>query len=222
MAGAIIKNQINPTGIPDIYNVIPLWSSKVTEENNFGNPFESIVIASLYNIADDEIISKSPLSLSEAYIHRILYANGIKNTDGRYIIENRQEASKSSLNKYHVKNKLDNNDIKTILDKWLNQAKSEFSDIHHSWLDDHSLTSILYRYIQWGETIGIDNKTSLSNYILNALKSNNVTVIRKQRLVKALNLEVDKYEAKTFAFKDPIAALFNDNNEIKELLKKYR
>lgn len=219
LAETIRKNSLPVKGVPDLDLINRLWLNKINEEGNFGNPYESIILASLSNIAIEKLIENCCFSLSEEYLSRILLAHGIKNDNGSYDINKFNVPSDLEINKYHLSARLSIGKLKKILKIWIKNVEKNLSNTESEWYKQNILIGVFYRYIQWNKVLNKDSRIKLSKFLIEFLKDSTVLSHEKQKIKNLILDELEKFENGRFRDANPMEVLFKNNSELISLIE---
>lgn len=217
LSETIKKNFLDVKGKASLDLLNQLWLQEINESRILGNSYEWIILCALKNISLDEIIKQCSLSLSEAYIHHVLLAHGIKNYNG-YDLDKYKVPSDLDLNKYYLKSIFTKQQIREILEKWVENVEKNLSSIKNEWYTQNLLISVFYRYIQWSKILNLDNRDKLASFIIQFLNSDTVSKQKKDKLKGILLSGQEKFE-KNYQESNQNEFLFNNNKKLITLIK---
>ncbi len=224
LAKALNDERLAISAEPDVIRLNNLWCCKVGKQANLlGNPYGRIIFPLLKTIPVENVIAGTVLSLSEDYIGLLLGVFGVKNKGSAYNLNdfsspNKVEFQQNFFMKTVFKNKhienFDLNTLKGILKIWLDKVmKSLADDKDELWLGSEEKISVLYRYIQWSNALGIKNpKDILAEKIKSFFENDDANQKSKKGLIEELIVECKKWldpELRGHT-PSPIESLFNN------------
>lgn len=195
---ALHKNII-PKNVPK--NINPETLNKLWLKNvNYlaGSPYTHIALYLAPLIPLEIFIRKVDLSFSESLIHRILKVFNINNKKGVYELDDFRSSTfqDGNLNSVIFKDEAIQNfnkeHIQEILSVWLDEVSSLIQSKDIELIKMENSISIFYRYVQWGQTLKIDNRVALHDYLNHILQNNLVSDEVKRSFCKRM-IDANKF-----------------------------
>lgn len=193
ISNALHKNiiiQKQPQNInPEILD--KLWLKNV----NFlaGSPYTHIAKYLAPLVPLHIFIDKVDLYFSASHIHQVLKAFNITNNEGDYALDKFRSRPKFTdlyLEQLTFKNDSINiftkDHIVAILSQWIEKVGFLIKNNDIELFKMENMLDIFYRYIQWGNTVGSDNRAFLNEYIGCILDNNQVSAEIKTNFCKSL------------------------------------
>lgn len=190
---------------PDVNMLLRLWNKFIKINNidlSFDRRFRLIILLLRYTTSKQETIaeiSKVSLILGERYLIDLLELNGVKNKGGVYDI-------------LECNNK---DELCQCLEVWINSVEKNL------FLEEDNkathLMSVCYRFLQWSNTIGGGSKKERAkNNLIRQIKikfQESGSDDFKKNFIRLMN-------NRNFR-EDHLSALFNNDKELVDMLKKY-
>jgi hypothetical protein len=204
-------------GIPQLSLLTKLWENKIEDDSLIhSHPYTVIILFSLLKLPIEQVISKSPIAMSQDYISDILYMCDIKSQKSVYDLDNFKAPSEHGVMIKGMQDMRFNGvrifdfmqaTIKELLESWLKKVETDLGSNQTLVYSQPRLIKVLYCYVHWGWALKKDNRDKLANFINNYLKDTSISDIDKENLKKIIR----RIEVST-------ETLFNNNMQLIYLL----
>lgn len=215
-----------PKKTPSFDLLIKLWREKC---HDFLTPYYRLTLFCLIRgfnsfkiVIDTADLS---LSMSEAMITFCLNKVGIKNENGYNINAfNKENIKLDSLKKTVYEEINSKDDVKKVLDCWLEKVSNELGDNNSDWYQQTHLMSVFYRFIQFARARDHDYRNDLAKYLVMFIQNENILNTDKKTIIELITEECKKYlnpiDGKC-PVTTPLETLFDNNIELVNSIKKF-
>lgn len=227
LAEALRKRAIKLSGVPTIQFLNNIWAGKIND-NDFINPYETIILYSLQKASIEKIISDCFLGLSEASLSAIFHVCGFKNKNGIYNLDDVSVAPDDDISRKGMQNvtfnnigikEFDKETIKQIINVWVAKVEMDLASKRRDIYNQVKLISIFYRYVQWSLAIGSDVRAKLADLVVKYFQDTAIPVGDKEYLKRIIKNEKEKFDSQKWGMeKNPMETLFDNASEIIQII----